>query len=46
MSDGNYPDTTTRWFITFSVMAATIMNAVDSTLAHVALPHIQGSVSA
>jgi DHA2 family multidrug resistance protein len=46
MSDGNYPDTTTRWFITFSVMAATIMNALDSTIANVALPHIQGSVSA
>ena len=46
MSDDNYPDTTTRWFITFSVMAATIMNALDSTIANVALPHIQGSVSA
>ncbi|MBO9601100.1 MAG: DHA2 family efflux MFS transporter permease subunit [Novosphingobium sp.] len=27
-------------------MAATIMNALDSTIANVALPHIQGSVSA
>jgi len=43
---GAYPDTTTRRFITFSVMAATIMNALDSTIANVALPHIQGSVSA
>ncbi len=46
MSAGAYPDTTTRRFITFSVMAATIMNALDSTIANVALPHIQGSVSA
>jgi DHA2 family multidrug resistance protein len=46
MSEGNYPATATRWFITFSVMAATIMNALDSTIANVALPHIQGSVSA
>ena len=41
-----YPDTTTRWFITISVMAATIMNAHDTTIANVALPHMQGSVSA
>ena len=41
-----YPDPVTRWFITLSVMAATIMNALDSTIANVALPHIQGSVSA
>lgn len=46
MSEGHYPDATTRRFITFSVMAATIMNALDSTIANVALPHIQGSVSA
>ena len=46
MTDGVYPDATTRRFITFSVMAATIMNALDSTIANVALPHIQGSVSA
>lgn len=46
MSEAGYPDPTTRWFITLSVMAATIMNALDSTIANVALPHIQGSVSA
>lgn len=46
MSGEFYPDTVTRRFITFSVMAATIMNALDSTIANVALPHIQGSVSA
>jgi DHA2 family multidrug resistance protein len=41
-----YPDTNTRRFITASVMAATVMNSLDSTIANVALPHIQGSVGA
>ena len=41
-----YPDTVSRRFITASVMAATVMNSLDSTIANVALPHIQGSVSA
>jgi len=35
-----------RGFITMAVMAATVMNSLDSTIANVALPHIQGSVSA
>ena len=41
-----YPDTVTRRFITGSVMAATVMNSLDSTIANVALPHMQGSVAA
>lgn len=41
-----YPDATTRRFITASVMAATVMNSLDSTIANVALPHMQGSVGA
>ena len=41
-----YPDPTTRRFITGAVMAATVMNSLDSTIANVALPHIQGSVAA
>jgi DHA2 family multidrug resistance protein len=41
-----YPDATTRRFITASVMAATVMNSLDSTIANVALPHMQGSVAA
>jgi DHA2 family multidrug resistance protein len=45
MSDG-YPEPGVRRFITASVMAATVMNSLDSTIANVALPHIQGSVSA
>ena len=32
--------------ITVSIMLATLMNALDTTIANVALPHIQGSVSA
>ena len=46
MSDAALPDPTTRKFITASVMAATVMNSLDSTIANVALPHMQGSVSA
>ncbi|WP_439645801.1 DHA2 family efflux MFS transporter permease subunit [Sphingomonas changbaiensis] len=41
-----YPDAMTRRFITASVMAATVMNSLDSTIANVALPHMQGSVAA
>ncbi len=35
-----------RALITFSIMAATIMQALDSTIANVALPRMQGSLSA
>src|SRR5437899_9371607 len=35
-----------RTMITVSTMLATIMQALDTTIANVALPHIQGSVSA
>src|ERR1700747_2010610 len=35
-----------RWPITISIMLATMMAALDQTIANVALPHIQGSVSA
>lgn len=38
---GAYPDPISRRFITASVMAATVMNSLDSTIANVALPHIQ-----
>ncbi|MGY2736315.1 DHA2 family efflux MFS transporter permease subunit [Sphingomonas sp. UYP23] len=41
-----YPVPAVRNLITASVMAATVMNSLDSTIANVALPHIQGSVSA
>jgi len=41
-----YPDPTTRLLITLSAMAAAVMNQVDTTIANVALPHMQGSTSA
>jgi len=39
-------DAKNRWPITISIMLATVMNSIDTTIANVALPHIQGSVSA
>lgn len=39
-------DVANRGPITVSIMLATIMNSLDTTIANVALPHIQGSVSA
>jgi DHA2 family multidrug resistance protein len=39
-------DAANRWPITISIMLATVMNSLDTTIANVALPHIQGSVSA
>ena len=35
-----------RAMITLSIMLATIMQAIDGTIANVALPHMQGSLSA
>jgi DHA2 family multidrug resistance protein len=35
-----------RRMITLSIMAATIMQTLDSTIANVALPHMQGTLSA
>jgi DHA2 family multidrug resistance protein len=47
MSDAASPrDTANPWPITISVMLATVMNSLDTTIANVALPHMQGSVSA
>jgi len=39
-------DIENRREITVALMLATLMNTLDSTIANVALPHIQGSVSA
>lgn len=39
------PDKRTRIIIIFSVVLATMMQTLDSTIANVALPHIQGSLS-
>jgi MFS transporter, DHA2 family, multidrug resistance protein len=41
-----YPEPAVRRLITASVLAATLMSSIDTTIANVALPHIQGSVSA
>ena len=46
MNAATYPDPVTRRLLTFSVTSATIMSALDVTIANVALPHMQGSVSA
>ncbi len=40
------PDAGRRLWITLSVMLATIMQALDTTIANVALPHMQGAVGA
>ena len=37
---------THRGLITGSIMLSTIMQALDTTIANVALPHMQGSLSA
>ena len=37
---------THRGFVTLSVMLATIMQALDTTIANVALPHMQGTMGA
>jgi DHA2 family multidrug resistance protein len=39
-------DARNRVAITVSIMLATVMNSLDTTIANVALPHMQGSVSA
>ena len=40
------PGVPNRNMITVSIMLATIMSSLDTTIANVALPHMQGSVSA
>jgi DHA2 family multidrug resistance protein len=39
-------DTLPRWVITICCMIGTLMQALDSTIANVALPYMQGSLSA
>ncbi len=34
------------WLVTFSIMLATIIQVLDTTIANVALPHMQGSLGA
>lgn len=40
------PNTTNRLFITLSIMLATVMQSLDTTIANVALPHMQGGMGA
>ena len=42
----NGPRTINKWLITISVMLPTIMEIVDTSVANVALPHMQGSLNA
>ncbi len=46
MRGGERPAGGNRTLITVSIMLATIMQGVDNTIANVALPHIQGALSA
>ncbi len=46
MPEHVYPDPVRRRLITVTIITATLMAALDATIANVALPHIQGSVSA
>ena len=40
------PESAKRIWVAMSVMLATIMQALDTTIANVALPHMQGSMGA
>ena len=44
--DDHQEEVAHRGMITLSIMLATVIQAIDSTIANVALPHMQGSLSA
>ena len=46
MAETNTPAVSNRGAITVCVILATLMQALDTTIANVALPYMQGSVSA
>ncbi len=46
MAGAASPRPLNRPMISVSIMAATVMQALDTTIANVALPHMQGSLSA
>ncbi len=46
MSSGPLPGGTHRMMLTVCAMSATVMQALDTTIANVALPYMQGSLSA
>ncbi len=45
-STGDFPSPRNHAFITATVMAASIMQSLDNTIANVTLPHMQGTMSA
>lgn len=46
LENTSYPKPANRLFITLSVMLATVMQSLDTTIANVALPHMQGGMGA
>ncbi|KAF0814038.1 Multidrug export protein EmrB [Andreprevotia sp. IGB-42] len=46
MSEQNHYNVAHKGMITISIMLATIMQALDTTIANVALPHMQGALQA
>jgi DHA2 family multidrug resistance protein len=48
VSSGNSPvqKGSPTWLVTFGTLSATMMQALDTTIANVALPHMQGNLSA
>lgn len=46
MSEPNDSVIKNRWLIIITVMSATLMQALDTTIVNVALPHMQGALSA
>ncbi len=44
--DGGRPRTVNPWIVTFSVMLATFMEILDTTVVNVSIPHISGNLSA
>src|SRR3974377_1367141 len=43
---GNPQKSVNKWLITITVMLPTIMESIDTSVANVALPHMQGSLNA
>ncbi|MGV3590875.1 MAG: MFS transporter, partial [Gammaproteobacteria bacterium] len=46
MSEATHLEPATKKIVTFAVMLATIIQVLDTTIANVALPHMQGSLMA
>ncbi len=44
--DGGRPRAVNPWIVTFSVMLATFMEILDTTVVNVSIPHISGTLSA